>query len=97
MRRGELSFGDEIELRMIMADYYMKDECVFEQHEHLYTLNSADSRSLQHFSADFSSKSFLRVLLTLCFNLISLKYFLRFKIYKKYKSEAYVYFIKNNL
>ena len=37
IRRGEMSVGDEIELRMIMADYDTKDGSIYEQHELLYT------------------------------------------------------------
>ena len=48
-----MSAGDEIELRMIMADYNITDGCVYEQHEHLYKLTSAASRSFDRFSADF--------------------------------------------
>ena len=56
-----MSFEDNIEPLMIMTDWDMKNGCVYEQHEHLYTLTSAASRSFQQFSADFSSKYFLRV------------------------------------
>jgi len=73
MWRGELSFGDDIELRMIMADSDMKDGYVYEQHEHFYTLTSTASRSFRRFFAEFSSISFLIGSLTLYFHLISLK------------------------
>ena len=48
-----MSIKDNIELRMIMADWCMKDRCVCEQHEHLYAFNSAASPLLDRFLSFF--------------------------------------------